>query len=128
MRVLVIDDDEDLLKLLRLRLEAAGHVVVTHAHGLGVISQLAAWDDDPFDVCILDNWMPAANGIDLLRLAAKTNRARDVPVIFYSADSGLLDAVESVGHPNTLYLVKGHVSEVIDAVDLLATTGKLTRM
>lgn len=125
MNLLVVDDDTDILKLLRLSLEFHGHVVTTRNTGLGVVNILAGWDDGATtpDLCILDNFMPEISGLAILRLAARTASARHVPIIFHSAQSTLAEDVELSDHPNVRFLTKGHVSEVVALVQHYANHG-----
>jgi len=64
MRVLVVDDEEPVLTLLRRYLHKWGHEVTTATNGE------AAWklfDDAPFPMVITDWMMPALSGLELIR-------------------------------------------------------------
>lgn len=125
MNLLIVDDDVDLLKLLRLNLEAKGHTVTTRHCGLGVVNLLAGWDDgaDRPDLCVLDNFMPEISGMAILNLAARTSSARHVPIIFHSANSNLAEEVAQSGHPNVRFVTKGHVSDVVALVEHYVANG-----
>ena len=125
MKVLAVDDDPDLLKLLKLNLEAKGHTVETRTTGLGVVNLLAGWDDESErpDICVLDNYMPEISGMAILNLTARTAAARSVPIIFHSADATLGDDVIGSGHPNVRFIVKGHISAVVALVEHYAVNG-----
>lgn len=58
-RVLVIDDDEALLRMLRLSLFSAGLDVATAEDGIAGLEKLAAGD---YDVIVLDLQMPRMDG------------------------------------------------------------------
>ena len=59
-KILVVDDDPDLVKALRLRLRANNCEVITASDGYSVIA--AAQKEHP-DVIILDLGLPAGDGI-----------------------------------------------------------------
>jgi len=64
LRILVVDDDEDSLEVLREILESAGAQVVTAASAR---SALASFDGHPPDVLISDIGMPGEDGYALIR-------------------------------------------------------------
>ena len=65
-RVLVADDSETILLLLRTRLEMEGHEVETAADGQGVVDAVRG-AAAPHDILLLDAMMPRKSGIDALR-------------------------------------------------------------
>lgn len=64
-RILVVDDELSLLKLLQIYLTRAGHHVVCFATATEAIGHLDQ-DETPFDIAVLDHWLPDMSGIDLL--------------------------------------------------------------
>lgn len=64
-RILLADDSETILLLLRTRLEIEGHEVETAADGQEVIDRISA--ANPPDLLLLDAMMPRKSGIDALR-------------------------------------------------------------
>lgn len=73
--ILVVDDDEDLLRAMAGHLVGAGHACVTATDG---DRALAAWRDQTFDLVITDLRMP---GIDGCALIEALFEAEAVPVI-----------------------------------------------
>jgi CheY-like chemotaxis protein len=83
-RILVVDDDPDLLLLMHARLGARGHEVLTAASCSEALTQAAARLPD---LMLLDYCMPRMDGgrmIELLRADALTRR---LPVIVMTAAS-----------------------------------------
>ena len=78
-RVLVIDDDQSLLRALRLGLKARGHDVITSASGEDGISQTALAAPD---VVVLDLGLPDIDGLAACR---RIRQWSDVPIIVLSA-------------------------------------------
>ncbi len=80
-RILVADDSETVLLMLRRRLELAGYEVVTATDGEGALEAIASAEEP--DVVLLDAMMPGKSGIEALReLRAAGN---EVPVLIVSA-------------------------------------------
>ena len=91
-KVLVADDSETILLLLRTRLEMAGYEVETAADGQEVIERLhrEGEGDPPPDLLLLDAMMPRKSGIDALReLRAE---GVDTPALIVSAHQDDADA------------------------------------
>ena len=62
-RILLADDDQGSLDLVRRALEMDGHAVVTASDGLEALARLGS--DGPFDVLVADVHMPGLTGIEL---------------------------------------------------------------
>jgi two-component system response regulator AtoC len=99
-RVLVVDDKENIRKLLARILEETCDVV-TAADGNRAIALLAA---QPFDAIVTDLRMPGADGFEVLR-AAKA-RAPDTEVVMMTAYATVPDAVEAMKQGAFDYLAK----------------------
>jgi DNA-binding response OmpR family regulator len=117
-RVLVADDSETILLLLRTRLEMEGHEVVTAADGQGVVDALHGGGPQP-DVLLLDAMMPRKSGIDALReLRAE---GVEIPALIVSAHKdGDGDGESELG-------ISGYVTKPIDFDRLFARIAELTR-
>jgi two-component system response regulator MprA len=119
-RVLVADDSETILLLLRTRLEMAGHEVETAADGQEVTELLAGRAPDGLpDLLLLDAMMPRKSGIDALRELRAAGHA--IPVLIVSAHQNPGDA----DAPRDLE-IDGYITKPIDFDSLLAEIAKLT--
>jgi DNA-binding response OmpR family regulator len=118
-RVLVADDSETILLLLRTRLEIEGHEVLTAADGHAVVEQ-ARRAPDRIDLLLLDAMMPRKSGIDALReLRAE---GIDTPCLIVSAHTQGGD-----GGPEHAGLgIAGYVAKPIDFDALFARIAELT--
>jgi two-component system, OmpR family, response regulator VicR len=76
-RILVVDDEEGILKIISLMLEKAGYEVVTAGNGADGIQ---TFNDSPFDVVITDLLMPGINGDELARYVRNV-MSKDIPII-----------------------------------------------
>jgi len=66
-RILVADDSETILLLIKTRLEMEGHEVETACDGQEVVDALQGDPDGAPDLLLLDAMMPRKSGIDALR-------------------------------------------------------------
>jgi DNA-binding response OmpR family regulator len=83
-KILVADDDPDIIKLLALRLRADNFEVVEASDGMQALAK--AHRDHP-DLIVLDIMMPAGNGISVhknLKLSYDTSM---IPIIFITAQT-----------------------------------------
>jgi len=86
-RILVADDEQDLLQIMRDTLEAQGFVVETAADG---VEALAAIRKDPPDIAILDLRMPRKDGFQVCEELRRDPVFEHLPVVMLSA-SGTRD-------------------------------------
>lgn len=83
IRVLVIDDDPDAVRLLKTRLEHTGRFTVMTASS-GQAGLELARDMEP-DLIVCDIYMPGMGGADVAAALAADDSLRDVPLLFLSA-------------------------------------------
>lgn len=98
--VLVVDDEEDIVSLLRDFLEAEGYGVITVANGQDA---LAALEAGRVDCVLLDVMMPGMSGFDVIR---QVRERSDVPVLFLSARQEDHDKIRGLGLGGDDYIVK----------------------
>jgi DNA-binding response OmpR family regulator len=109
-RVLVVDDEPDILLLHRLNLEAAGHEVLLAADGMKALERIAA---DAPDAVVLDVMMPVLDGWGVLdRLTAM---ADPPPVLIVSAKSSREDIAHAINSGAADYLAKPFNPEALVA-------------
>jgi DNA-binding response OmpR family regulator len=120
-RVLVADDSETILLLMRTRLELAGHEVATATDGQEVVELVSGAPGGPPDVLLLDAMMPRKSGIDALR--ELRDAGIDTPALIVSAHQNSTDA----DAPTDLEIA-GYVTKPIDFDRLLGEIEALTRV
>ncbi|WP_433522613.1 response regulator [Nocardia pseudovaccinii] len=89
VKVLVVDDEPQIVRALRINLSVHGYEVITAATGADALR--AAADEHP-DVVLLDLGLPDVDGIEVL---AGLRGWTSVPVIVLSARTGSADKVEA---------------------------------
>lgn len=87
MKILIADDEKEVLELLRLYLEKDGFEVFSAGDG---ITALGIAESEQLDCAILDVMMPELNGFQLLK---KIREKSDIPVIMLTARTASSDTV-----------------------------------
>lgn len=99
-RVLVVDDDAEIRKLLGEYLRKNGYLAATVADGKGMWTAL---DSGPIDIVVLDLMLPGDDGLDLCRkLRARSN----VPIIMLTARGEETDRIVGLEMGADDYLAK----------------------
>ncbi len=112
-RILIVDDEGDVVTLITFVLEKDGHRVVP-AHHPGIAFELLGLEPPAEgktlpDLIIMDMLMPVMDGLTACgKLAAARPEIRNIPVIVLSAKGALRESFEK--HPN----VKGFVDKPFD--------------
>jgi len=84
-RILVVDDDENILNLEKTILEGKGFQVTRAAGGAEALTLLGTGS---FDLVLLDVMMPGVDGFTVCRKIKEDPRLKDLPVIFLTAKGG----------------------------------------
>jgi two-component system OmpR family response regulator len=116
MRILIVEDEPDLRRLMSEMLEDEGYAVDAAAEGIDGLARARAW---PYDALILDLQIPGIDGWDLLEELRITHRT---PVLIVSARDALSDRVLGLDLGADDYLVKP-----FERVELLARLRALIR-
>jgi two-component system, OmpR family, response regulator MprA len=104
-RVLIADDSETILLLMRTRLEMEGYEVEVAADGQEVVDAIHAGREP--DIFLLDAMMPRKSGIDALR--ELRGEGIDTPALIVSAHQGEMD----ISSPSD-FAVSGYITKPID--------------
>jgi serine/threonine-protein kinase len=102
-RILVIDDDPDILLIIDHTLTKAGHHVVASSDP-SMVAALAL--EHHVDAVILDVMMPDISGFDALRTLRRQPQTGGVPILFLSARSESEDRVRGLREGADDYMVK----------------------
>jgi DNA-binding response OmpR family regulator len=110
-RILVVDDDKNILETLRGVLEANGYLVDTALNGQEAIQKSKA---HVFNLALLDIKLPDMDGVELLtRMRDTVPKMRKIMLTGYPS---VQNAIEAVNRKADAYLVKP-----VDVTKLLAT-------
>lgn len=111
-RILIVDDEEDLLELLRYNLEKEGYQVFSAATG-EVAVQLAT-DKIP-DLILLDLMLPGIDGMEVCRVLKRDSRTQNIPVIMLTAKTEDIDIVTGLELGADDYITKPFSPKVLIA-------------
>src|SRR6185312_4983758 len=120
-RVLIIDDEPAVLRVLGLLLERNGFAVASAGNARDGLALLA---EKGFDVVLSDIIMPELSGLDFLKELRQHDL--DVPVILMTAGATLDSALDAIEYGAQQYLLKPVEPEaLIHAVGRAAALGEL---
>lgn len=116
MKILIADDDPQILRALRITLTALGHQVVTAEDGAAALRRAA--DQQP-DIIVLDLGMPMIDGLEVI---AGVRGWSKVPILVVSGRATSRDKVEALDAGADDYVTKPFSTD-----ELLARMRALTR-
>ena len=116
-RILVVDDDPGLVRMVKMSLEVEGYDVVTASDGERGLEEL---DKQPSDIVLLDLQMPRMDGRTFYK--EMKSRGFDIPVLIlsaYGAEAAAieLDADAAVNKPFDPDFLTETVKRIIDGRD-----------
>lgn len=108
-KILVIDDDPDIVELVKMRLAESGYNVVTAGNGKDGLDKVAR--ENP-DLIVLDVLMPSMDGYTFIKELKASQRAKSIPIIILTAKEKMKDLFEMEG-------VKHYMVKPFDSKELL---------
>lgn len=105
-RILVVDDQQEILELSSTVLSRAGYRVATALSGVEALRLLA---QESADLILLDINMPEMDGWETLRLIRADDELSDVAVVMFSVKGEVRDKVHSLQEGAAGYLTKPFV-------------------
>ena len=110
--VLVVDDEEDLLELVRYNLTKEGYRVSCAATG---DEALKAVRRQPPDLIVLDLMLPMIDGLEICRRLKGDSKTRDIPIIMLTAKSEESDMIAGLERGADDYVTKPFSPRVLAA-------------
>ena len=117
MRILVVEDEKRLNRIISEALEGEGYSVDSCFNGLDALDYAAGAD---YDVIILDIMMPKMDGLEVVRRLRSGGNS--TPVLFLTARDSVADRVTGLESGGDYYLVKP-----FDFQELMAVVRVMTR-
>ena len=117
MKILVVDDDHEIVELLSIYLKNEGYEPVAAYNGKEALTKLSTTPD--IALMILDVMMPNMSGIDVVKEVRKDS---DIPIIIVSAKTGDMDKIQG--------LITGaddYVSKPFNPLEVMARVRSLLR-
>ncbi len=123
-KILLAEDEENLLHVIKLNLEMEGYSLTTVANGKDALLEAKK---NGFDLLILDVMMPGINGFDVCKEFRKSNT--ETPVLFLTARGSGEDRVTGLKIGADDYLVKPfNLEELLLRVKILMGRNKKTQI
>lgn len=116
-KILLIDDEQDFVKMIQARFEASGFEVITASDGEIGLQQ---WEQGNPDLIVLDITMPNMDGYTFLYESKQNKNLKKIPIVILTAREGMKDLFALEGAPD--YFVKP-----VDTRKLLAKVDALLR-
>lgn len=101
-KILLIDDEQDILEFLKYNLELEGYQVITGTDGFQALEKVA---ENP-DLIVLDIMMPKLDGFEVIERLRADKRYKDIPVIFLTAKAGEINEIKGLELGASDYLQK----------------------
>ncbi|MFO7963429.1 MAG: response regulator transcription factor [Desulfobacterales bacterium] len=110
--ILAIDDEEDILELLRYNLEREGFAVACADTGESALRKAVA---ENFDLILLDLMLPGIDGLEVARRLKNAAKTRTVPIIMLTAKGEEADVVAGLELGADDYITKPFSPRVLVA-------------
>lgn len=98
-RILIFDDDIDILSICTYILEEQGWEVHTSPHCNNIESTVR---NIMPDVILMDNWIPDTGGVVATQLLKGQDDLKNIPVIYFSANNDIQSLAKQAGADNFL--------------------------
>lgn len=111
-RILVVDDEEDLLELIRYNLSKEGYRVTCVGTGEDALREARA---NPPDLIVLDLLLPHVDGLEVCKLLKNDARTRHLPIVMLTAKGEEADMVAGLELGADDYITKPFSPRVLIA-------------
>ena len=92
-KILIVDDDPDIVMMLEDRLQASGYETVVATEGQQALDQIV---HEPPQLILLDLTLPKVSGLDVLKRLSQMKPSDNIPVIVMTAHASIEAAVEAM--------------------------------
>ena len=111
-KILVVDDEEDILELVRYNLDREGYTVVCAASGEAA---LKVAESETVDLIILDLMLPGIDGLEVARRLRQNAATREVPIVMLTAKGEEADVVTGLELGADDYITKPFSPRILTA-------------
>ncbi|MBR4790338.1 MAG: response regulator transcription factor [Treponema sp.] len=109
-KILLVEDDKELSKIMQLELKHEGFEVYPVYDGRQALDEVAAKQQtEPYDLMLLDVMLPKVSGLEVLRklrAQAETTNQKSVPIILVTARGETIDKVDGLNSGADDYITK----------------------
>ena len=118
VKILVVDDDEDILNAISYFLKSKKYNVITSSSGNDALNKLK---ENSIDLILLDLMMPELSGFQLCLILKNDYKFRKIPIIIITA-KGDLESIEKAYHFSQ---VKSYIAKPFQNKELLKTINEV---
>jgi len=115
-RILVVDDEPELVRAVTLRLNSAGYETLSASDGLAAMEMAVSQQPD---LVLLDIGLPCPDGYEVAAMLRTAPRTAHIPIVFLTARTWDLDKARQT-RPD------GYVVKPYNPAELLDIVGRLT--
>lgn len=124
VRILLVDDEPDLVQMVSVRLTAAGYEVSTAYDGEEALEQVKRAKPE---LIILDLMLPKMDGYKVCRLLKFDERTRSIPILIFTARAQVEDVTLATDCGADAYLTKPFEARILlGKIQELLGAGKKT--
>src|SRR5512140_1181287 len=114
-RILIVEDEESLLKLESILLSSRGYHVTGVKDGLAALQALA---ENSFDLVLLDIMMPGIDGFEVCRRIRENPQTSELPVVMLTAKKSAVDQAKGGEVGANAYITKPFKSlKIMDTIE-----------
>ena len=111
-KILIVDDEPDVLALMCIRLEKYGYEIITAINGKDAFDRIVK--DKP-DLVLLDLIIPIIYGTEVCRRVKNDEDLKHIPIILYTAHGEVMTAEKAKS-----FGADGYIAKPFEAEDLIA--------
>lgn len=121
-RILIVEDEESLLKLESILLTTKGYDVTGVSNGMSALQEI---EKTPPDLILLDIMMPGIDGFEVCRRIKTDPKTAAIPVVMLTAKKSFADQARGAELGANAYITKPFKSvKIIETIEGLLGTGK----
>lgn len=110
-RILVVDDDATMVRIIESRFEHCGWEVISASDGAEGLDKAVSHNPD---LIVLDTLMPVMTGHEMLERLRRNPKTKDIPVIMCTARSDIRDIATA-----SSYNISDYVTKPFDCTELI---------
>jgi len=93
-RVMIFDDDTDLLEVCSIVLKTKNYVVIGLNKCTDIVHEVKSFSPN---VILMDNWIPDVGGVRATQILKNNPELKSIPIIFFSANDRVEDLAMEAG-------------------------------
>ena len=93
-KIIIFDDDEDIISICQYVLEEGGYEVHTFTDCIDPVAKVEGIHPD---VILMDNWITDDGGIVTTKKLKNSAGTKDIPIVYFSANSDIKALAETAG-------------------------------